>query len=194
MTHYETLGVAADATPQEIRRAYLAHARRHHPDRHHTEGERAATAAEARMRRINEAWQVLGDADRRAAYDRKLSHPPNGAAHTEPVHTAPAETAPSFVPYRPDTPEDPDEDDSWRFEPDEGDPATVPPQALLAAPPMLFLAGLVSLVLSVVLGQRAWSAVGVILMFASALLFVGAPLVALFRSRLVEDRAARRRR
>ncbi len=59
--HYETLGLRPDATPAEIRDAYRRLARRHHPDR-------GAADAEA-MPLINEAYRVLGDPARRAAYD-----------------------------------------------------------------------------------------------------------------------------
>lgn len=193
MTHYETLGVAPDASAEQLHRAYLRQARQFHPDRHQAEGATAAADAEERMRRVNEAWQVLRDPARRAAYDRHLAAPRGEGGRVRSAGPT-ADAAPVFVPRRPDTPEDPDEDDSWRYEPDHGDPATVPPQLLLAAPPVLFLLGLGSLVLSVVLDARAASAIGIILMFASALLFVGAPLVALFRSRVVEERVARRRR
>ena len=74
-THYTTLGVAPDAPASEIRRAYHAEARRWHPDRFadgRSGGADAATA-ENRMREVNEAWHVLGDTRRRAAYDRELS-------------------------------------------------------------------------------------------------------------------------
>ncbi len=59
--HYETLGVASDASADEIRAAYRALARRHHPDR----GPVDAGA----MARINEAYRVLGEPSRRAVYD-----------------------------------------------------------------------------------------------------------------------------
>jgi hypothetical protein len=50
MTPYEVLGVPPSASPAEIRRAYLALARRHHPD---------AGGDVAEMRRLNEAWAAL---------------------------------------------------------------------------------------------------------------------------------------
>ena len=60
---YEVLGVDATATDAEIRRAYLALARRFHPD--------ANPGGEERMRAVNEAWAILGDRDRRARFDRQ---------------------------------------------------------------------------------------------------------------------------
>jgi curved DNA-binding protein CbpA len=72
---YAVLGIPRDATPLQVARAHRRLAKRHHPDLQ--EGaERQADAAE-RMRRINEAWALLSDADARATYDRR--HPAAGA-------------------------------------------------------------------------------------------------------------------
>lgn len=63
MGHYDVLGVRPDATPAELRRAYLERARQHHPD--------AGGRAEA-MTAVNEAWAVLSDPVRRRVYDLEL--------------------------------------------------------------------------------------------------------------------------
>lgn len=63
-TWYERLGVATDATPDEIHRAYRRLARRTHPD--------APGGDAARMAELNEAWRVLSDPSRRARYDAGL--------------------------------------------------------------------------------------------------------------------------
>src|SRR3954453_22916486 len=60
VTHYDVLGVAVGASRADIHRAYLALARRHHPD---------AGGDETAMRRVNEAWAVLSDNTRRRRYD-----------------------------------------------------------------------------------------------------------------------------
>ncbi|KZK32036.1 hypothetical protein A4F85_04810 [Delftia sp. GW456-R20] len=60
--HYETLGVARDATADEIRAAYRKAASKAHPDRNGGDT--------ARMQAVNAAYEVLGNADSRAAYDR----------------------------------------------------------------------------------------------------------------------------
>ena len=66
MNPYEVLGVVRTASDAEIRHAYLALARRFHPD--------ANPGGEERMRLVNEAWAVLGDRVRRAEYDRQHAH------------------------------------------------------------------------------------------------------------------------
>jgi molecular chaperone DnaJ len=72
-TLYDNLGVGPEASHEEIRRAYHLLARRHHPDAHG--GAEAAVLEEARRRMvvINAAWAVLGDPERRRAYDASLA-------------------------------------------------------------------------------------------------------------------------
>lgn len=72
-THYQTLGVAPDARPDEVRRAYLRLALEHHPDRHRSAGADDRARADERIRAVNAAWEVLGDEGRRRAYDRELA-------------------------------------------------------------------------------------------------------------------------
>jgi len=64
---YQLLGVARDASRQEIALAWRRRARDEHPD-----ARRGDDGAPARFRALAEAWQVLGDPGRRAAYDRGL--------------------------------------------------------------------------------------------------------------------------
>ena len=61
---YAVLGVSPDASPDEIRGAYRRAARASHPDLHPGD----ASAAE-RFKRVQVAYEVLGDPARRAAYD-----------------------------------------------------------------------------------------------------------------------------
>jgi DnaJ-class molecular chaperone len=62
--YYSTLGVAKTATEKEIKTAYRKLARKHHPDVN--PGDKAA---EARFKEINEAYEVLGDPEKRKKYD-----------------------------------------------------------------------------------------------------------------------------
>ncbi len=62
--YYELLGLPATATAAEIRAAYRRLALRWHPDTNAGDA-----AAEAHFKRLNEAYQILGDAERRARYD-----------------------------------------------------------------------------------------------------------------------------
>src|SRR5580700_9854830 len=63
--YYDILGVAPDASGEEIKRAYRALARQHHPD-----VSADKSVAEHRFKEINEAYEVLSDPNKRAQYDR----------------------------------------------------------------------------------------------------------------------------
>src|SRR5690349_22037078 len=62
---YERLGVARTASDDEIKKAYRKLAMTYHPDRNNGSKE-----AEERFKEITEAYDVLRDAQKRAAYDR----------------------------------------------------------------------------------------------------------------------------
>ncbi len=62
--YYEVLGIAKDATDGDIKKAFRKLAFKHHPDHNHDDG------ANERFKELNEAYEVLSDADKRAAYDR----------------------------------------------------------------------------------------------------------------------------
>ena len=70
--HYDVLGVTRQADHHQVRRAYLDAARRWHPDRFSGKPTKEAEQAEHAMRRVTQAWSVLGNAQSRAAYDRQL--------------------------------------------------------------------------------------------------------------------------
>jgi curved DNA-binding protein len=62
--YYQTLGVTKSASDKELKQAYRKLARKHHPDVN--PGDKSA---ESRFKEINEAYEVLGDADKRKKYD-----------------------------------------------------------------------------------------------------------------------------
>lgn len=59
--YYDTLGVKRDASADEIKKAFRRLARKHHPD---------AGGDEEKFKQINEAYEVLSDAEKRAQYDQ----------------------------------------------------------------------------------------------------------------------------
>jgi hypothetical protein len=71
-THYETLGVRATATAEQVKRAYYRKARSYHPDRHAGSSVAVLEEAERSMAALNAAWNVLRDEQLRAEYDRAL--------------------------------------------------------------------------------------------------------------------------
>jgi hypothetical protein len=71
-THYEVLGVAPDASHDDIKRAYLDLALKHHPDRQVDGGLGSRERTEWRMQEVNAAWEVLRSPGRRASYDAEL--------------------------------------------------------------------------------------------------------------------------
>ncbi|KAK2056665.1 DnaJ domain-containing protein [Colletotrichum caudatum] len=76
--HYETLKVAHDASPSDIKKSFYALSKTHHPDHNRDDPD-----ASRKFHAIAEAYSVLGTPAKRAAYDRSLpssspASPPHG--------------------------------------------------------------------------------------------------------------------
>ncbi|WP_219220254.1 molecular chaperone DnaJ [Variovorax boronicumulans] len=65
--YYETLGVPKNASEDEIKKAYRKQAMKHHPDRNQGD---ASKDAEAKFKDAKEAYEMLSDPQKRAAYDQ----------------------------------------------------------------------------------------------------------------------------
>src|SRR3990167_11238374 len=63
--YYETLGVSRQASDDEIQKAYRRLAMKHHPDRNAND-----KTAEEKFKQIKEAYEILSDNRKRAAYDQ----------------------------------------------------------------------------------------------------------------------------
>ncbi|MCY3642551.1 MAG: J domain-containing protein [Acidimicrobiaceae bacterium] len=172
MDPYAVLGVARDAPTDEIRQAYVALARRTHPD---VRGDDPAAAEQ--MRRINLAWEMLSDADSRAAIDRRLSRPPQPKA--------PQSASPAGEQAAPPTDDDIyaghyDRDDDLDDRPiTEGN---LPGWMRLGAP-AAFVVGIFAVIFGVMAGGFVLLRLGLLLLGLSVLLFMLSPFVVLIRSR-----------
>ena len=62
--YYEVLGVSRDASAEDIKKSFRRLAMQYHPDRNKEDG------AEMRFKEAGEAYEVLSDPEKRAAYDR----------------------------------------------------------------------------------------------------------------------------
>jgi len=158
VTHYDVLGVDATASIGDVRRAYLALAREHHPDR---VGGDAGT-----MRAVNAAWATLSDPGRRALYDLSLRAGAPSVPHQAPVERS-------------------DEDD-LRADLADDEPLggrVVLPRWLSLLPVAVFVASVVAGCVGLMFGSTPAIAGAMALFVLSCAMFLAAPFVALLSSR-----------
>jgi len=110
MDYYKILGVAENASDEEIKKAYRTKALQYHPDKN-----QGNAAAEEMFKKINEAYSVLSDTKKRADYDTGSSSSQQYRSYT---HTYARQNPFVYNPFA----EDNDEDDtvfgtrySWTF-------------------------------------------------------------------------------
>jgi DnaJ domain len=158
VTHYDTLGVARTAPTSEVRRAYVALARQHHPDR--------AGGDPDAMRAINDAWMTLRDPARRAGYDLTLG-----------------QRASTTVPSAPRSPSDLDD---LLADLDDDTPIggqVVLPRWLSLIPVAVFAASVGMVGVGMLFGSPSALAIALALFALSCAMFLMAPFVALLASR-----------
>jgi curved DNA-binding protein CbpA len=70
-TYYQLLGLSANASPEEIKRAYRALAKKYHPDTNKDD-----QAAVEKFKEITQAYEVLSDREKKREYDLRFNPPP----------------------------------------------------------------------------------------------------------------------
>ena len=68
--YYEVLGVPKNASESDIKKAYRKAAMKYHPDKFANSSEAEKKDAEEKFKEINEAYEILSDAQKKAAYDQ----------------------------------------------------------------------------------------------------------------------------
>jgi curved DNA-binding protein CbpA len=171
---YAVLGVRRGASAEEVRRAYLALARRHHPDAHAEGGAAARAASERRMQEVNAAWAVLGDPGRRAAFDRDRGERDGGGRPA-------AGPDPGFRPFDPGPDPDPADAPDVPYRP--AAPPSGTARAARLAPALLFVLSVAAFSAAAVLASGPLAALAVVLLVGSGVGFVVLPLLALSAAR-----------
>jgi curved DNA-binding protein CbpA len=175
-THYDVLGLPPDAAQEEIRAAYRALARRHHPDTQHDADPAAIERSRRTMAALNGAWAVLGDPARRRVYDAEL-----GRTEPTPAVAGGADRPPGWD-WQPlaDDVEDPEDLDDQPY----GDPRPRRPSDSMVMTPVLVLLFAVALFFfSTMIQSPGLRTASILLLPVSAVGFVAAPLFVMVRAR-----------
>jgi formylglycine-generating enzyme required for sulfatase activity len=106
MKYYEILDLPPSATDEQIKTAYRILVQLHHPDRLRQMSPAVREYAEERLKKINEAYGVLGEPERRARYDTTQRRGQPDLADYAPGYDEPAEPGRRSRRQRPPTPEE----------------------------------------------------------------------------------------
>jgi hypothetical protein len=183
VTHYDVLGVPTDASTATIRRAYVALARRYHPDFHTHADPTVLDANQRAMQAVNQAWTVLSDPESRRRYDQRfLRDPLRHSERDEHRRTRDEEDEAARRAWRPFD-EGEDELDP-RLLDDEPLHVTVTRkrQFVTVLPTVAFLLGVGTVLFGLVVNLLPLAALGVALVLLAALGFLVLPLIALSAS------------
>lgn len=175
--YYAVLGVPERATQQELRTAYLALARKNHPDRF---SGAAQKTAQAKMQSINEAWSILGVAHERKAYDSKREQqgtgPAPGASHAQ----GPRRGRAHFAAF--DTDDDPIDRSDVDLDPTPLSGSRPLPDWLRMAPVLLVVAALFVFGFGVFVGASGIVALGAMMFAIGFVGFLILPLLVMSRA------------
>lgn len=179
-----------DARPSEIRAAYLALAREHHPDFHADDPPVERDLHVRRMKAVTEAWDVLSHVDRRRQYDETLaggSRVTSAGPASERQRVRPEVTVPAGKGWTPRTGDDGWMDDhaGWAAERDrivpDTDAVDPTPHPARLVPVALFGAAMVCGFVGLAVQSRPMLAVAVVGVVVSSVLFMVMPLVTMTR-------------
>lgn len=173
--HYELLGLPSSASQDEIRTAYRALARRHHPDTQHDVDAATADRSRQTMAALNGAWAVLGDPARRQAYDAEMSRTASARPMSPNSGNRPAG---DWQPFHDDhDPEDLDDEPC-------GDPAPRRPSDSMVMTPVLLVVVAVGLFFfSTMVQAPGLRAIAILLLPIAGVGFIAAPLFVMIRAR-----------
>ena len=90
--YYDVLGISREAHAREIKRAYKKSVKKWHPDLHPDD-----PVGRVKIQEINDAYEVLGDPEKRRAYDRRIEEERISGIQTPRSHTEDPED--SFLSY-----------------------------------------------------------------------------------------------
>lgn len=190
MNHYEVLGIEQGSGAAEVRKAYLDAARRYHPDFHVDADEGTRRTNARRMQALNQAWEVLGDASSRAAYDRSLitGDDPGVARRAARDQAASRPDVPAGKGWTPRADDDGwmRDFDAWADEHDDlapDEPRSGRRRAFTLLPIGLLAVAVVSVFVGLVVQLNELVALGAVCVIFSAGLFIMLPMYEMSRGR-----------